>query len=236
MILKDIYDYYFNKKLKDHVWLNHQMYHLHKTSDEIANLSNCSIRSLKWKEAHFRKKGLIIRDELKGIQTGPFHAVAKKFIIIIIQPFIPKITKHVNKLYPQVKSRNGRIFKEIIEEMDEKDRDKGLNMAQRLHLTRKQFYLLAARFTIVLYEFDSYYAERIDFILKKITEQHDKFYIDELADPQYWAPYRPRFLMAKYFAMRNTNTNVKPIVMYVSKDENGNKIIKQIEYKKKEAK
>ena len=234
MILKDIYDYFFNKKLQDHIWLNHQTYHLHIGNDKIAELAGCSIKSLNWKTAHFRKKGLIMKDELGGIPTGQFHAVAKKFFVIIIQPFIPKITKHVDALYPKVKSRNGRMFKKIIEEMDEKDRDTGLNMAQRLHLTRKQFYLLAARFTVVLYEFDSYYAERIDFILDKITKQHDKFYIDELADPQYWAPYRPRFLMAKYFAMRNSDTNKTPVIMYISKDENGNKIIKQIEYKKKE--
>lgn len=234
MILKDIYYYFFNKKLQDHIWLNHQICHLHNTPSDIIKLAGCSHKSLKWKETHFRKKGLIMKDELGGIHTGTFHAVGKKLVILILQPFIPKITKIVNQYYPKVKSRNARIFSTIINEMESVDRDEGSSMAKRLKLTRKQFYLLAAKFTIVLYEFDSYYAERMDFILKRVTEQHDKFYLDELANPKYWAPYRPMFLGAKYFAMRVTDTNVQPQVFYVTKDKDGNQELHKIDYKKKE--
>ena len=113
------------------------------------------------------------------------------------------------------------MFKAIIEEMDEMDKDTGLNMAKRLHLTRKQFYLLVARFTIVLYEFDSYYAERIDFILDKVTKQHDKFYIDELANPINWAPNRSAFVASQYFALRNYDDNRKLVAFYVTKNDDG---------------
>ena len=221
MILKDIYDYFYNKKLQDHQWLNKQIHTYQRTIKDIASEINCSDKCLEWKLNKYRKSGLISKDEMSGLFTGPFHTVCKKIIVFLIKPFTNKIQKSVDELYPHIKSRNGRILKEIIEEMNAKDQDIESSMARSLKLTRKDFYLLIARFGIVLYEVDDYYSERMTFIIKKISEKHDKFYIDELADPTNWYPTRPMFYAAKSIALRNFDENVGYKVTYITKNKDG---------------
>lgn len=75
--------------------------------------------------------------------------------------------------------------------MDEQDRDTETRYSTFYKLMpRKALYLLAMKFFICLYEFDPYYAERIDYVLKRTLDHKDELYLDETANPQNWYPNR----------------------------------------------
>ena len=116
-------------------------------------------------------------DEIMGIKTGWFH-YSKSFIGTLIKPLMPKIQKGTDSVYDKTKSVNAKLFKEIIAELEEKDEDTGGSTGTIAGYTRKQFYILIAKFFVCLYEYDIFYAERIDFVLARLFEQGDRIYLD----------------------------------------------------------
>jgi len=215
-ILKDAYYYYFNENLNKGYWLNQQTYGLKRSSSDIANEIGCSENCLIRKIKTRRKKGHLSNDIINRVHTSHFHNITKYKLMFIFKLFYNKINDPIDELYPKVKSRNGKIFKKIILEMENQDKDTGISAARHLNLTRKTFYLLAARFVVVLYEFDSYYAERMDYFLKRTCEMHNKFYFDDLANPVNWYPNRSGLHTAMYFALRNNDYDEKVIILNAS--------------------
>ena len=213
---KNRYHYFFSKKLNKGHWLTTQIHDLKRSNSDIAKEIGCSEKYVKMKVAKRIKKGEISKDVINGVHTCEFHLITKSKIVIIFKLFKNKITKPIDELYPQIKSRNAKIFAKILLEIDQKDKDTqgSTGIKVGLNINRKDLYLLAGKFIIVLYEFDSYYAERMDYLLKRILEHNGTFYFDELANPDNWYPNRSGMLAALYFTRRNLDDDI--ITMYAT--------------------
>lgn len=212
-IILDIRHYFLNKKLNKGHWLTIQIYDKGRSHADIANEIGCSVKCVDKKVTKRRKNGQVSPDIIAGVRTGKFHIVTKSSLVFIFRLFKHKITDPIDELYPQIKSKNAKIFAKILLEMEQKDKDTQNSSGLKAGLSRKELYLLAGKFIIVLYEYDSYYAERMDYFLKHILEHCGTFYLDELADPENWYPNRTALLATKYFAMRNFEDNDKVIVL-----------------------
>jgi len=139
-----------------------------------------------------------------GIHTGAFHYV-KRYIIPLLSPKIKKIDVSVNKYYGKTLSNNSKIFKKIISEMEEfdKDPDEGNTTGYKLGLSRKSFYILCMKFIVVLYDFDTHYMERGDYVIRRLIEEQNKLYFDEQSNPKNWYPNRNEKILGKYLIIRN---------------------------------
>ena len=169
--------------------------------------------------------GLNTSDNLFGVYTGRFHVLAKhRGIIRIIKPFIKNIQTTTDEIYTQTSSINSRIFKEILKDVEEVDRDIQESSAKVLGFSRKFFYLLMAKFMICLYEYDTYYAERMDYILLKVLERREEFYISGITtNPVNWYPTRSQDVLQQYFIGRvfGKDSNAK-VFRINKKEENSN--------------
>lgn len=197
--ISDLYRRY-DKRLNDPVWLTKKLHDEHIPEKDIARLIGCSEKLV-----HDKLNSLAILnpDRIMDVHTGFFH-YAKEFIMLIAKPYLRRVQQAVDTTYHRTKSRNSGIFKSIISDMERLDKDDGYSSSKPLGTTRKGFYLLASKFIICLYEFDTYYSERIDYALKRVLEQRDDFYIDEQSDPENWHPNRKYKIQVINMFRRNT--------------------------------
>ena len=201
-LIKDLYYYLFSEKLNNGYWLTTQLYHEKKSHLDISIEIGCSVQCIDKKVAKRQKQGYIGRDVLGGVHTCRFHSLTKSSIVLVFKLFKNKIVSPIDELYPQLKSRNAKIFAKILLEMEQKDQDTGNSTGFKAGFSRKDFYLLAGKFAIVLYEFDSYYSERIDYFLKRVLDHCGTFFLDDMCDPANWHPNRTALKVSLYYAMR----------------------------------
>ncbi|MCW7077303.1 MAG: hypothetical protein OCU18_08520 [Candidatus Syntrophoarchaeum sp.] len=191
----------FDRRLRRYEWM-HQKFHIeHKTVAEIADIIGCSPETVR---KHLQKHDLLGSDKIFDVYTGRFHGLGKRAIMWIVKRNIKTINKVVDEIYDRTTSRNALIFKDIIESMEKLDLDQGISSGKQVDLTRKELYILGCKFFICLYDFDSYYDERGSYILKRILDRKDDFFIDELADPKNWYPNRPHDAWSKHLFARCT--------------------------------
>lgn len=149
----------------------------------------------------------IEQDEILGVETKVFH-YSKSIIGLIVKPLMPKIQKGTDSVYDKTKSVNAKLFKEIIAELEEKDKDVGGSTGSIAGYTRKQFYILIAKFFVCLYEYDIFYSERIDFVIARLFEQGDRIYLDEQRNPLNWYPNRNTQLLTVHVLRRNGDIEI----------------------------
>lgn len=195
---RDIF-YSFDKRLNDPVWILDK---LHRSNVyEIAYEIGCSVSLVEKKinEVHlFECKDTIFRTH-----TGYFH-FTKRFIPFLLRPFIKKITWGIDTVYDKTTSQNSKIFKKIVQELEELDKDSESSALTGLGINRKEGYLLAMKFVICLYEYDSYYIERMEYILKRIKEEQEHIKIDqEISKSSNWYPHRNNLEFMKFMLNRN---------------------------------
>ena len=213
--LKDL-KHLLDPRLNDPLWL-YQRYHAEeKTAEEISKIIGCSPQLVVKK---LKKLG-ITHDELNGVYTGRFHTIGKTALIFLMKPYLKKINDTINEIYDKTRSRNALIFKNILTEMEKHDQDKEGSSGIKIGLGRKQLYLTLSKFILCLYEYDTYYAERIDWVLREIIKHKDEFYFDEQSNPENWYPNRNRTTLAKYIFARNDPVGEKTYIGHIRKKEN----------------
>ena len=174
---------------------------------DIAKYLNCTVAQVKTKLIKYdmmRPDGTVTPGTFLGIFTGRFH-YAKADLIAAIKTIkrTEKVVKRTNELYTQTKSVNARILKEILAEMDKADDDTDeFSAGAALGMTRKETWQAGAHFGIVLYDIDMVYAERIDYLLKRIIERSGEFYFDAQSDPENWYPHRNEKVFNEHIAGR----------------------------------
>ena len=190
----------FSRRINDPVWLYEQFHTEGKTVDEIASLLNVPTSSVSCKLRRFG----ITHDELNGVYTGRFHVIAKGAFMFALRFGIRHINRCIDEIYDKISSRNGRIFKKLVADMERADRDTAGSSGRFVGLSRKQLYITLAKFIVCLYEYDTYYAERMDWILKEVLAHKDEFYLDSQSDPENWHPNRDVATFMRYLSCRNT--------------------------------
>lgn len=198
----DIYKRY-DKRLNDPLWL-YDAIRCGKSEVLIAHEIKCSITLV---HAKITEK-LAHPDQGLGIYTGYFHSV-KWLVYPLIKRSLKQIEKGVDSVYDKTTSRNSKIFKTIIQEIEDADEDIGdgnfiMHHVKLLGISRKQLYILILKFMICLYEYDWHYTERADYALMRLLEMKDEIYIDKaIADPANWYPHRNNAAYLKYLVQRN---------------------------------
>ena len=170
-----------------------------QTVAQIAKTIGCSPQLVQKKLQTF---GLTSKDEFFQVYTGRWHSLAKRGLINAAKPHIKKIETTTNEIYPRTTSKNATVFKKILSEMQEADQDTLSSMGGILGMTRKATYMLIGKFAICLYDFDTYYAERMDYIIRRLFESGDLLYIDEQSFPSNWYPNRNNETTGKYLINR----------------------------------
>lgn len=182
-----------------------QLFFIHRkmSPEEIAYKMNWDIDKTKKKLIEYdimREDGSVIPGTFLGVFTGRFH-YAKADLISAIKTIkkTEKVIKRTDELYTQTKSVNAGIVKEILAEMYAVDKDTDeMSAGAALGMTRRETWNAGAHFGIVLYDIDVVYAERIDYLLKKIIERKDEFYFDAQSDPENWYPNRDNKILNEY--------------------------------------
>lgn len=185
--LRDIWHGVISRKLNTPAWLQQKYVSENRSAQEIADMIGCSPDLVQKKLVAF---GLTSSDCMYAVYTGRWHAVAKRGVIGILKPFLKDITETTDEIYGDLTSTNGKIFKQILSEMEDLDKDTESSSGKRLNLARKPLYTLLGKFTICLYDCDSYYSERMDYVMRRIIEERDHLYIDEQSNPENWYPHR----------------------------------------------
>ncbi len=155
-----------------------------------------------WAEQDITYMGEEYPDAMWGIHTGRFHYI-KRFVSPLLSPHIRKMQIAVDTHYDKTLSTNSKVFKKIIAEMEEKDNDPGTSAADALGFTRKSFYIFCMKFMITLYDFDTHYMERGDFVIRRLIEEQHNLYYDAQSNPENWYPDRKPMIYGKYLIMRN---------------------------------
>ena len=171
--------------------------------EEIAYKMNWDIDKTKKKLIEYdimREDGSVIPGTFLGVFTGRFHyAKADLISAIKIIKQTDKVVKRTDELYTQTKSINAGIVKEILAEMYVVDKDTDeMSAGAALGMTRRETWNAGAHFGIVLYDIDMVYAERIDYLLKRIIERRDEFYFDAQSNPENWYPHRDNKILNEY--------------------------------------
>ena len=182
-----------------------QLFFIHRkmSQEEIAHKMNWSIDKTKKKLIEYdimKEDGSVIPGTFLGVFTGRLH-YAKADLIAVIKTIkqTEKVIKRTDELYPQTKSINPGIIKEILAEMYAVDKDTDeMSAGAALGMTRRETWNAGAHFGIVLYDIDMVYAERIDYLLKRIIERKDEFYFDVQSDPENWYPNRDNKILNEY--------------------------------------
>lgn len=186
-----------------------QLLYIHRKAplEDIAKHLDCTTDQVKTKLIKYdmmRMDGTVTPGTFLGVFTGRFH-YAKADLIAAIKSIkrTEKVIKRTDELYTQTKSVNAGILKEILAEMDTQDDDtEAFSAGAALGMTRKETWNAAAHFGIVLYDIDIVYAERIDYLLKRIIERGNEFYFDAQSDPENWYPHRNEKAFNEYIAGR----------------------------------
>ena len=182
-----------------------QLFFIHRkmSQEEIAHKMSWSIDKTKKKLIKYdimKEDGSVIPSTFLGVFTGRLH-YAKADLIAVIKTIkqTEKVIKRTDELYPQTKSINAKIMKEILAEMYVVDKDTDeMSAGAALGMTRRETWNAGAHFGIVLYDIDVVYAERIDYFLRKIIERRDEFYFDAQSDPENWYPNRDNKILNEY--------------------------------------
>ena len=220
-LITKLSDTYYNlryRELSDPAWMQQKYVNEKRSSEEIAKMVGCNVSLINKRIQSF---GLTAKDSLFGVYTGRFHVLGKhKGIIKLIKPFIKNIETTTNEIYTQTSSINSKIFKEIIDDVEKVDHDGEKSSAKVLGFTRKYFYLLMAKFMVCLYEFDTYYAERMDYMLLKMLERGNEFYLSGITtNPDNWYPTRSQEVLQQYFIGRVFGQDSNATVFRVDKKE-----------------
>jgi len=199
MNIKDIF-YTWDHRLNDPVWMLKQLQTPYMPY-EIANMIGCSEELVNRKIEHMHL--FECKDTIFNTYTGYFH-YTKKFITPLLRPYIKKISQGIDTIFDRCSSKNSKIFKKILQELDELDKDHEPSALAGLGMNRKEGYILAMKFMICLYEYDSYYIERMEYIMKRIMEEKENINVDnDVANPDNWYPNRnipvfTKFMMNRY--------------------------------------
>lgn len=219
-IPKNIYYRFKYPELNDYTWMQTKLKIENKTEQDCADILGCDLSLIIKKRDEY---GLNLNDRVFNVYTGRFHALAKhRGIVALAKPFIKNIEKTVDEIYNRTTSINSRIFKEIITDMEKVDRDVEDSSAKVLGYGRKAFYLLMMKFVICLYEFDTYYAERIDYCLMLLLEKKEEIYLSPITtNPAHHYPTRTQEALQQYFMGRvfGNNTNATIIRIENNKKE-----------------
>lgn len=144
--------------------------------------------------------GMKVPGTFMGMFTGRFH-FAKADLIAALSSIkqTKKVLNRTDELYAQNVSINAKIIKQILLEMETQDQDsEELSAGAALGMTRKETWMKGAHFGVVLHDVDMVYAERIDYLLRRIIERQDEFYFDEHSNPENWYPHRSEPLFSEY--------------------------------------
>jgi len=192
-----------DRRLRDADWL-YQAYHVEKKT--VAQIAKETHSSEDFVLHELTRNKLMGRDSFNGRYTGLFHMVTKKWIIRLLRPIIKKkIIKIIDAEYSHIESRNAKAIKSIIDRMISVDQDTESSSGTEIGLNRKDTYILAAKFCAVLFECDTYYSERIDWVIGEIIDRRHEFYFGEQKNPENWHPNRKPHIIGEYIAMRNAD-------------------------------
>lgn len=203
----------YDRRLNDYKWLHEKFHSENKTIKEISDIIGCSPDVVQKK---LKKHHLSLSDTILTTYTGRFHARKHLIIKLLKKRYIGKIEQSIEEIYPKIDSTNPLILKDIISSMDELDEDTEISAGKQLGLTRKETYLLAAKFLVCLYEYDSQYEERIDWVIREIISRRDQFFFDESSNPENWYPNRDFRSWQKHFFAKRCNPGEQ--IFFVSAD------------------
>lgn len=210
-IPKNLYYRFKYPELNNYTWIMQKLRIENKTPEEIAAILGCNIELIMKKRDEF---GLSAPDRVFNVYTGRFHMLGKhRGIVALIKPFVKNIEKSVDEIYGRTTSINSRIFKEIVTDMEKVDRDVEDSSAMVLGYGRKAFYILMMKFVVCLYEYDTYYAERMDYALMQLLSRKEEIYLSPITtNPAHHYPTRTQDALQQYFMGRvfgnNTNTTI----------------------------
>jgi len=191
----------FDRRLNSVQWMHQKFHTEHKTVKDIAEIIGCSPEVVQKK---LQKHDLLGRDKILEVYTGRFHSSKHLIMRLLKSRYFGKITQSVDEIYPRITSRNALIFRDILESIETFDQDVGNSSGGVLGLSRKETYILAGKFGICLYDYDSQYEERIDWFLREIIRRKDEFFFDECSNPENWFPNRPADLWNRHFFEKRT--------------------------------
>ena len=140
----------------------------------------------------------------------------------IMKPAMKHIEETTEEIYCRTTSRNSALLKHIVAELEKSDQDMGESSGRMFGRTRKEFYILMMKFLICLYEYDTYYAERMDYVLKRVLQNQENIFLsDEMTDPNNWYPNRKHEVLLRYMQFRITGVQpeIKDVVRVIG-DEN----------------
>lgn len=203
ILIKFIKTLYYSLRYRDlnPPWLQQKLITEDRSPAEIADIIGCNVDLINEKIIEY---GLNAKDDVFGIYTGRFHQLAKhRGVVALVKPFIKNIETTTDEIYTRTKSINSKIFKDILIDVQNVDRDGGKSSGAVLGYPRKAFYFLMTKFIICLYEFDVYYAERMDYILMEVLERKEEFYLSPITtNPENWYPTRTEGALQEYFVGR----------------------------------
>ena len=186
----------FDRRLNDYKWMHKKFHVENKTAKEISDIIGCSPDVVQNK---LRKHNLLGRDKILTTYTGRFHSSKHLIMKVLKKRYLGKIETYIDEIYPNIDSTNSLILKDILSSMKELDEDTGTSAGRQLGMGRKETYLLAAKFLVCLYEYDSYYEERMDWVIREIIHRRDEFFFDECSNPENWYPNRDFHMWQKHF-------------------------------------
>lgn len=218
-IPKNIYYRFKYPLLNDYTWLQTKLRIENKTLQECADILGCDVELIIKKRDKF---GLNATDRVFNVYTGRFHQLAKhRGIVPIIKPFIKNIERSVDEIYGRTTSINSKIFKGIVADMEKVDRDVEDSAAKVLGYTRKNFYILMMKFIINLYEYDTYYAERMDYALMKLLDKKEEIYLSPITtNPEHWYPTRTQEALQQYFMGRVFGKDTNATIIRIENNKN----------------
>lgn len=206
----------YSGKLANPAWLQQRHIYEGRSVEDIAKELNVSTEFIEKKINAF---GLNAKDAIVGVYTGRWHSLAKKGAMRIMKPAIKQIEETTEEVYCRTTSRNSALFKHILVELGDIDKDTGESSGRIFGKTRKQFYILMMKFMICLYEYDTYYAERMEYVLHRILQNQENIYISkEMSDPDNWYPNRSHEVLLRYMQFRITGAQSE--IKEVKGDEN----------------
>jgi len=191
----------FDRRLNSVEWLAQKFHTEQKTIAEIAGVIGCSPETV---QKRLRKHNLLGRDKILTTYTGRFHSSKHLIMKLLTKRYLPTIKKSIDDVYPKITSRNPLILKDILDEMAVLDQDGGSSSGRAIGMSRKDVYVLCGRFGICLYDYDSQYEERIDWLIREIIRRQDDFFFDECSNPENWFPNRKHDMWTKHFFAKRT--------------------------------
>ena len=185
----------FDPRLNDYKWMHHKYRVENKTTDEISSIIGCSPKKTREK---LIKHNLPRRDTVMGVYTGRFHSVKQIIMKLLKDRYMVKIEQYIDEVYPYMQTNNARVLDDIFKSAVVLDDDDENSSGSVLGMSRKETYTLVGKFGLCLLDYDSYYEERINYLLQEIIRRQDEFSFDESSNPDNWYPHRDIGICAKH--------------------------------------